>query len=290
MLSADTGAADNIGKDLDEELRKAFLVRKDPNRITQIKSVMDAIGKYKGQADKVADWAKKANGLLNSAKLKEFLEAFGKRSKQLGDGKKYVEQVLNAAKVINGLMSDQGPGQAANDIAKFEAAIDGIDIVMGFAKAVPGLGQLWSGYYKPLTDACIKHIKYILRLQDEEKRDLTLFAWMTDKGKGRGPGGVPIIPPELSSAFPGENIKIAQSVLNYMYPLVNGGQAVMIPDVEQFFIKHKGLFNAGADKGDEIDTEWHLFKKDTSPNLIPWITRNANTVWALLYGNMQKNI
>jgi hypothetical protein len=122
-------------------------------------------------------------------------------------------------------------------------------------------------------------------LEDEKKRDLTLLDWMTDQGKGRGPGGVPIIPPGLSSPFPG-----GQSVLNYMYPLVNGGQAVMTPDVEQFFIKHKGLFNAGADKSDEIDTEWHLFKKDTSPNLIPWITRNANTVWALLYGNMQKNI
>ena len=283
MFQADTSGMDNLRENLDEEMRKAFLGGSDPSRIAKIKAALDAIGKYKGHADKVVEWATKANSVLSSAKLKEFLETFGKNSKKLGEGLKIVGQVLDAAKLITSLTSDQGPGQSANDVAKFEAGIAGIDLVMGFASAVPGLGQLWSGYYKPLTEACIKHVKYILKMADEQKRDLTLLGWMTDQGKGRGPGGVPIILPSLMSAFPG-----GQSVLNYMYPLVNGGTATMSADVEQFFITHKDLFNAGAEKNDSIDTEWHFFKKDTSPNLIPWITRNAGTVWAMLYGNMQK--
>ena len=285
MFQADTGGMDNLQSDLDEEMRKSFKDGADPSRIAQIKSGMDAIGKYKGYADNVADWATKANSLLNSAKLKEYVEAFGKNSKKLGEGMKIVGQVLDAAKLITSLTTNQGPGQSANDIAKFEATLSGIDLVMGFAGAVPGLGQLWSGYYKPLTEACIKHMKYIFKMVDEQKRDLTLLEWETDQGKGRGPGGTPIIPALHMSAFPG-----GQSILNYMYPLVNGGGATMTPDVEQFFIAHKSLFNAGADSKDPIDTEWHFFKKDTSPNLVPWITKNASTVWAMLYGNMRKNI
>ncbi len=283
LFQSDSSAMDNTEENLHEEMRKAFLGGSDPSRIAQIKSALDAVGKYKGYADKVADWAKKANSVLSSAKLKEFLETFGKQSKKLGEGLKIVGQVLEAAKLISALTSDKGPGQSANDVAKFEAGIAGIDLVMGFASAVPGLGQLWSGYYKPLTEACIKHIKYILKMEDEQKRDLTLLGWLTDQGKGRGPGGVPIIPPPLMSAFPG-----GQGILNYMYALVNGGGAVMGSEVEQFFIAHKALFNAGADNNESIDTEWHFFKKDTSPNLVGWIGRNANTVWAMLYGNMQK--
>jgi hypothetical protein len=282
---ADTSDMDNLQENLDEEMRKAFLQGTDTSRISQIKSAIGAIKEYKGHAEKVAGWATKANILLKSTKLKEFLEAFGKRSKQLDTGLKYVGNVLDAAKFIDGLLGDQGPGQSSNDIAKFETSIKGIDFAMGFASAVPGLGQLWTYYYKPLTEACIKHLKYILRLQDEQKRDLTMVGWMTDEKKGRGPGGVPIIPPSLMSAFPG-----GQSVLNYMYLLVNGGAATMTPEVETFFVTHKDLFNAGAEKKDEIDTEWHFFRKTTSPNLVNWIPRNVNTVWAMLYGNMQKNI
>jgi hypothetical protein len=287
MSFADTSDMDKLQENLDEEMRKAFLQGTDTSRISQIKSAIGAIKEYKGHADKVAGWAKDANSVLKSAKLKEFLETFGKRSKQLDTGLKYVGKVLDAAKFIDGLLGDQGPGQSSNDIAKFETSIKGIDVVMGFASAIPGLGQLWTYYYKPLTEACIKHLKYILRLQDEQKRDLTMAGWVTDEKKGRGPGNVPIIPPPLMSAFPG-----GQSVLNYMYLLINSGEATMTPEVETFFITHKDLFNAGAEKKDEIDThkEWWIFGKTTSPNLISWITRNANTVWAMLYGNMQKNI
>ena len=285
LFSADTGDMDNVQANLDEEMRKAFLAGSDPSHITQIKSAMGAIKQYKDYADKVAGWATNANSLLNSAKLKDYLEAFGKQSKKLGEGLKYVGQLLDAAKIISNLTTDQGPGESANDIAKFEATISAIDLAMGFAKAVPPIGQLWSSYYKPLTDACIKQMKIIFRLVDEKKRELTLLDWMTDAGTGRGPNNTPIIPPLHLSAFPG-----GQAVLNYMYPLVNGNAPVMTPEIEKFFIEHKSLFNAGANAGDEIKSEWHIFGPSTSPNLVGWIARNQNIAWAMLYGDMQKNI
>lgn len=289
----DSGEAEVVENQIKEELHFAFMQGASEDFITTLKQGLESIDKYRGYAAKVGEWAKKATDAVKAVKASEYLEKFGKGSSALGEGISKMKTLLDAAKAIKGLTTNQGGGAQFNDIAKFEAAIQAIDVAMTFAKAVPLLGDLWSNYYKPLTEACIKHLKAIARADDKNMRDLTLVEWMTHPDKPRSATGAPLLPNNslISRYFPG-----GQPILDFMWALVNNGSAAANATVEQFFIQHKDLLNAGQD--DKLETksnvDWYnpftWGNDDSAANLIPWVTRNARTVWSMLYGSMPTTI
>ena len=83
-----------------------------------------------------------------------------------------------------------------------------------------------------------------------------------------------------------------------MYNLVNGGGATVTGEVEAFFVARKDLFNAGEEDKNKLksESESHWYNplswgaKETSPNLMSWVTRNADTVWSQLYGSLPHSL
>lgn len=287
--SPDTSAVEEM---LAEELHYAFIDEGDNEVIAELKTALSTIDTYKGKADKVADWATKVATKVKATKATKFLAAYGKGSEQIGKGLKLFGQVLDAAKVIDGLFSDRAPGGVGSDLNNFKNVIDGIDLGMTFVKAVPLFGTLWSSYYGPLTKAIIGHLEVIKKAEDRQVRDLETWV-QTAMGGERTASGAPKLPnnPEILKHFPG-----GQPVLDFMYALVNGGSPSLSPGIEQFFIAYRERFNAGHEEGNQIEVEshstwynpWTWLDEDTSPNLIAWLRSNQDIVWAQLYGSIPK--
>lgn len=109
----------------------------------------------------------------------------------------------------------------------------------------------------------------------------------------RPPGTTPIIPAALIMFFPG-----GQPILDFMYPLVNDGSASPNATVEQFFLQRRSQFNAGEGNSNQLQSESHSHwynplswgENDTAPNLMDWVTRNSDTVWAQLYGSLPHSL
>jgi hypothetical protein len=271
---------------LAEELHVAF-IEGSVDRIGKAKGALDKLKDYNGKVGKVAEWAGRIAGAVGAARTVEAIKRVTEVSGGIATGIGHIQNVLTVASSFATLagFDNQAGGQAQNSINQFRAGLAAIDVAMGFASAVPLLGTLWTSYYRPLTDACLRGVAAIARATDREARNLTLLQWMQEP---RPAGATPTIPQGLTQFFPG-----GQEILNFMYPLVNGGGARVTPGVERFFLARRQLFNAGQGS-DELHAQsnWHWYNPmswgadDTAPDLMPWVERNADTVWSQLYGSL----
>lgn len=276
-----------------EELHDRFRVG-DAEGVESVKEALEGIKQYSEKATKVVQWANRVRGVVQLFSGGESEEAWkapeeigellqGKNS--LAEGLEHVNQVLGAARVIADIsaIGQERAGSIDRTVDEFGTAMDAISVGMSFVKAVPLLGDLWSKYYMPMTDACLKGIKVLARYADEENRQLAWADWQLAPSKGE----VPKIPKENLGNFLG-----GQPVFDYMYRLVNDMKPKMTDDVEDFFVANRELLQAG--EKDEIETEggshWYdptsWGDRETSPNLAGWLSTHRDNVWSELYGSL----
>jgi hypothetical protein len=281
--------------ELAEALHFAFIEGSE----SQVESIKEAVDKLKDYKDKVSDvltWARRASSLAGAARTMDQLDRALGGLERAGGVIDKVSDVLSAARALGTLsgLDNQAISEAHNDIQRFEAGLDAIDLAMGFFKAVPLIGTLWSSYYSPLTRQCLRLLGIIARHRDLEGRQYGVLEFWQQQMQGRrGAGGAPVIPDYLRQYFPG-----GQPVLNFMYALMRDRQPTAGAAVQNFFLQHRDLFNAGQESGNELEAEggsswyapWTWGDEETLANLTTWVTRNKQQVWSMLYGSLQPNI
>ena len=278
---------------IDEALHNEY-IRATPNleTLAKLKKLKESLNEYKEKADDIVTWGQRAAWMIGEAKSMAHIEAIEKKLGSVGKVLEKAGNMLQAAEIISELSAAAGKGGAEAGslqagIGQMRTAMKVADLAVGtIGKAVPVFGVLWSKYYKPLTEACLKLVEKIATIEDLQMRELQLFDWWE---KNRKAGATPKIDPLFSKHFPG-----GQPVLDYMYPLVNGETPTMTPQVEEYFVNHKAIFNINQDEKDKIVTEstshWYnpfsWGSPEKSPNLAGWLQKNRQTVWAQLYGKL----
>jgi hypothetical protein len=265
----------------------------------QLGQIRDALGKVKDYTDKVNDvltWAQRAASLAGSATTLARLESAVGGVSAMGDALEKVKAVTNAARSLATLagVGNQAVGPAQNSIRQFEAGIQLIDVGFTFFKGVPLLGQLWSSYYMPLTEACIRLLGVIAKYADAEGRQWGVLEFWNQQTRGQRPNGAPpMIPSYLLQYFPG-----GQAMMNYIFPIMQGEQPAPSSSVRNYFLEHRDLFNAGRGSYSQLESEstsdwynpWSWGDERLSTDLTPWVVMNRTRVWAMLYGDLSPNI
>jgi hypothetical protein len=160
---------------------------------------------------------------------------------------------------------------------------------MSFAKAIPLLGDIWSNYYVPMTNAILNKLEDIALLRDKDIREIAGLNFALDKmDTSRLPHEAPTIPKDVKSAFPG-----GQPVFDFMYGIMKGAPMMASSDAREYFAKRRDLFNAPhSDEDNHLETyganvlEHVIGSHDNTVNLEEWATKNKETVWAQLYGSL----
>ena len=154
---------------------------------------------------------------------------------------------------------------------------------------MPVFGDLWSQWYKPMVEACIKGLTKLAGLMESKDRELVIGIWNVEGGGvARDPNGAPVIPPQYIAKgdFPG-----GQPVFSYMWCLREGRQPPAMDDaVHDFFYKNRNLLNAANGGKDELDYNFHLFAKNRLIGLDGWLSRHWSDVWSMLYGRYARDV
>ena len=149
--------------------------------------------------------------------------------------------------------------------------------VAGLTATATGIGLLWT----LLAPQIEQGLKMVAQLDDMVAKYYKLQSaeeWWDEARKGAG-GSPPQIDPKMVDHFPG-----GQETLNFMWAVLRGNPPETAPAlVEKFFYDARKKFNEGHE-GDELDTEWHLFRANEVKNLIAWVQAHRDEVWAMLYG------
>jgi hypothetical protein len=280
---------------LAEQMHFAF-IEGGEDQIGEIRDVLNKVKDYSDSVGSVLTWASRLARATNSARtLTQLNRAVGQAS-AVGDALEKVTAVATAARslaTISGL-DNQAVGEAQNTIRQFEAGLELIDTGFTFFKAVPVLGTLWSSYYMPVAQSCIRLIGVIARGYDVQGRQLALVDfWEQQMSRQRRRGRAPRIPTYLLRYFPG-----GQPMLNYVYSIVHDGSPRPSARVRRYFLEHKYLFNAGRETRSRLRSEstssWYdpttWGDERLSTDLTPWVQRNRDAVWAMLYGNLPQGL
>ena len=275
---------------LNEQLHNAFIEGSE-DQIGEIRAVVDALIAYNRQVQQLFSFAQSVASRIGAAQTASALQNVAGRGATVTSLAGKVRNVLTAARALATIsgVDNQAVGDAQNSINQFEAAMDGIDLAMTLAKAVPLIGQLWSNYYRPLINHIIVLLRQLFRDIDRLRRNQALAEWAMDNEGGGD--SAPIIPVHLAQYFPG-----GQPVLNFMYAVVNFGEGSPTPAVERFFMDHMELFNTGEQDSNLERDGWDWYnpfswgEERQLTNLTTWVQSNANTVWAMLYGDLPHSL
>jgi hypothetical protein len=281
-----TTNTEQMENDLAEALHNAFIEGSE-DRIGPIRDAIDKIKDYNERVQQVLSYASDIAGRIRMARTAEALSSLAGRAESLGGMISRVSRVINAARAITTLagIDNQAAGEAQNSLNQFEAGLNAIDVAMTFASGIPLIGTLWSSYYYPVAQACIRMLRQIARIRDRQMRELSLVEWMS---RPRPAGRPPTIPEGLSRFFPG-----GQPVLDFMYAVVNDLNPVVTPAVERYFLQHRNLLNAGLRRGSQIESEgsrWYnpfsWGEEERTTNLLEFVQAQSDSVWSMLYGSL----
>lgn len=287
-------ALDTMQEQIAERLHFAFVKKKEEDILDKLKSGLDAVSKYKGYADKVVSWGETIADVTSSTSTADFLKKINGYNATINQVIGHASSIVGAANSIKGIYFDKGSGTSFDSLSQFQSAIDGIDVASGLFSSVPLFGTLWSSYYKPLTQACFKHLDKILEHVDKMKRDMALLEWMEDPHHERTSTGAPRIPEELIDAFPG-----GQPIMNFMWPLVNGqGMQPITQGIHDFFLPYIDQLNAGLPDDEKLQSgddrsDWNplsWFTDNKVVGLENYLQNHSRTLWAMLYGSMPTTI
>jgi len=290
LTQARTTNTEQMENDLAEAMHNAF-IEGSVDRIGPIRDAIDKIKDYNEKVQQVLSYASNIAGRIRMARTAEALSSLSEGAGSLGGVISRVSQVINAARAITTLtgIDNQAAGEAQNSLNQFEAGLNAIDVAMSFASGIPLIGTLWSSYYYPVAQACIRMLRQIARIQDRQMRELSLVEWMS---RPRPAGRPPTIPEGLSRFFPG-----GQPVLDFMYAVVNDGNPAVTPAVERFFLQHRNLLSAGLRRGAQLESEGSRWYNPFSwgedehiTNLLPFVQAQSDSVWSMLYGSLPHNL
>jgi len=90
----------------------------------------------------------------------------------------------------------------------------------------------------------------------------------------------------LAKVFPA-----GQPMLDFMWSFFRGNPPDSAPEaVAKEFLKFRKQFNASLPEADQLQTDaawynaWDAFGDEKSPNLLSWVAKNKEFVWAAEYG------
>jgi hypothetical protein len=246
-------------------------------------------GRYSGKIVTLSERveAMKSSGVADRAKqLKEFSKDLDER---IGEVKEILE-ITNDIATIAGAQGHPDGTAMMQGIDQFAAGIDIVDKTIGkLGKSVPLFNDLWSKWYKPMVDACIKGLMKLAGLMEVKDRDDVIATWMTENGGQRDSYGSPVIPPSYlaKGIFPG-----GQAVFSYLHCYRGGRPAPPMSEaVKVFFLERQDIMNEmSSDKGGELTSDWKLFSPSTwstsgrETNLATWLPNHWQTVWSMFYG------
>jgi hypothetical protein len=287
-----TGVAAEAGLDaIAEQAHAAFMGKEAEGKLTAIKEVLGKSKELGDEVKKYVGYAEKAKSFIKAAeKLTEIKKGIGEFNEKLESAEKIAdlaESVLTLAGKVN-----ETPGEMAGDIGKFRATFKLIDFAISKSK-VPVIGQMWDGYIKPCAELAFKKLEKLDDMIDQQTRlsEDRLDEWWSAASKGMAAPS--ITESGLTGVLLDKYFVGGQPMLDFMWSLYRGGEPQAVPSgVEQVFIKFRSQFNEGEEDANKIetDTKWYnpstWFGQTHSPNLLDWVKKNKDTVWAMLYGKM----
>jgi hypothetical protein len=272
----------------------AFGEKADNEALEHAKDGFEKVHIYVEWAHYTNEWVTKVLQTAQSAekfeKITEALEGVG----HFGEKASIAIAALNSALAIYSAIKvtgDPGKSSTQKTVSQMKAgysvvpvATAGAATIAGLSAAATGVGLLWTTLVPQIEQALTMIEQIDERIAASYKSD-SVEEWF-DEAKKEAGGSAPQIRSDQVNHFPG-----GQETLNFMWAVFRGAPPETAPAVvEKFFYDTRSKMNAkgeeDTDKGDEMETEWHLFRANEVKNLIPWVQRNKEKVWAMLYGSL----
>jgi hypothetical protein len=260
-----------------------------------IEAASDLVGEAEKLVSEVKRWVSDAAKLEKAFRQTKRLAGLEKQVKQISGGLGKVKKIVDLANNVGTLTGALGetPG-GVDDIAVTEAALGVLDFTISNA-GVPGLTQLWDEYICKAAKLCLDRLGDIEeQLSTNDRRgggagaatDLRLF-WEQRRHEDGAFDIEDAAVRDPERDFPG-----GQAMLCFMWFLMRHPEynwRVIPWEVEDYFVEHRELFNAGA-RGDlwEPQSTFDPWDHESSGNLEDWVRENRDQVWVKLYGAMPK--
>jgi hypothetical protein len=289
--------------DLAEESHQAY-IGSNNSRLEGVLGTIEKISKLNGKIKDYSGKALKVTDLLKEVRqvgrLGELAKKINELSKEVGEQVESAKQIFEVARdlaTLAGIDNTSNGTAMMQGINQFSAGIDLVDKTIGrFGKAVPLFGELWSKWYKPMIDACIKGLNVIARHQERQDREFEILDLMVGESDGslhRDAIGAPILSAAglASGAFPG-----GQAVFSYVYAIRHGGTPATSDTVRDYFLDRAEQFNIHQEDEKLEESSWKLLHASTwtrsgrSNNVAVWVGANIDKVWGLLYGDLGRYI
>ena len=285
-----TGVEAQAGLDaVSEMLHQEFRKGDGSNKIADLEKMFKDAGEFTEKVKKYVGYASQTKSVIKAAaKLEEVSKGLEAFKSKLGD----VESTLNIASDILTLAGRVGekPSGTANDINQFKAGLDIVGFVISKSN-VPIIGQWWTGYIKPCAELALEKLQKLDDMIDASTRENLAEEWWEHASKGMqapsitdsGLNGV-----LLAKVFPG-----GQPMLDFLWSFYRGNPPDAAPSaVAKEFLKFRKQFNAGLPDDEQLQTDaawynaWDAFGDEKSPNLMSWVGKNKDYVWAAEYGSL----
>jgi hypothetical protein len=293
---------ESIMDDLAEQAHQAFIGTSQEQlesafaAMAKVTSINGKIKSYSGKLTKVTDLL---GDLKATAKLGEIAKKVNELSKAVGEQVGRAKDVFEAARdlaTLKGIAGTSNGTAMMQGINQFAAGIDLVDKTIGrFGKAVPLFGELWSQWYQPMINSCIKGLRIIAKYEEREGREFEIVDMMSSESDGslrRDANGAPILSHVALAGgyFPG-----GQAVFSFVYAIRHGQAPAMSGAVRAYFLDRTDLFNVHEEEK-LAESEWKLLHPSTwsrsgrSDNVSDWVSGHADKVWSLLYGDLGRYI
>jgi hypothetical protein len=215
-------------------------------------------------------------------KIAEALEKAGEWASKLSVAVAALNTGLAAYSAIK-VSNDPGKSDTQKSVAELKAGFSAVPLITSLAvtvatlsSAATGIGLLWTTM-APLIDKALQMIERVDEMTQKFYKATNENDWW-DEAHKQGGGSAPQIPSNMH--LPG-----GQEALNFMWSVFRGQPPEEVPAiVTKLFYENRKKFNEGHEGGDELETEWHLFRDNEVKNLVPWVQRHREEVWGMLYG------
>jgi hypothetical protein len=202
----------------------------------------------------------------------EFAETY---LEPIGKAFGYIDTAQDALETLISVVKNPGKGDLKS-ITALKAGLGAISVASTFLEAVPVVGQLWDGFYRPAAESCFNYIAKQMMLESNQAKDIALLEWMKQP---HAAGVAPKIDPTVVKYFPG-----GQPVLDVLFAAVNGASPTVTTAARAFLMSEKSWLNNGLGEGNKLDDAM-------SPDeLNSWVRFNGDMVWAALYGSLPKTL
>jgi hypothetical protein len=276
-------ATDTAAELLHQEFRKG----EGSNKIADLKEICEKAGKMTGDIKKYVGYAEKTKSFIKSAAK---LEELSKGIEEFKGKLETAEHTLSLASDVATLAGKVGqkPSGTANDINKIKATLDIVDFAISKSK-VPIIGQWWTGYIKPCAEMALEKLQKLDDMIDTNTRSNLADEWWQNASKGmRAPS---ITDSGLNGVLLAKVFPAGQPMLDFMWSFFRGNPPDSAPEaVAKEFLKFRKQFNASLPEADQLQTDaawynaWDAFGDEKSPNLLSWVAKNKEFVWAAEYG------